>query len=72
MASESVGFLLADLGITKTRWSPERVERQPGAQFKTLECRPDCPGAIASGRVHLLPPVLHLVDTEHCHAGLGG
>src|SRR3989449_1572239 len=57
MVSNSVAFLLADLGVTKTHSRPHVSNDNPfsEAQFKTLKYRPDFPerfGAIQDARAH--------------------
>jgi putative transposase len=47
MTSKPVAFLLADLGVTQSHSRPHiSNDNNPfsEAQFKTLKCRPDCPG----------------------------
>jgi len=55
MASKPVAFLLADLGVTKTRSRPHTSNDNPysEAQFRTLNYRPDFPdsfGCLADAR----------------------
>jgi putative transposase len=57
MASKTVAFLLADLGVTKSHSRPHCSNDNPysEAQFKTLKHRPDFPersGSIEHAREH--------------------
>src|SRR5260370_6931176 len=75
MASKSVAFLLADLGITKTHSRPHVSNDNPfsEAQFKTLKYRPTFPtrfGSIQDARAHC-HVFFPSYNTEHHHSGLG-
>ncbi len=75
MTSKPLGFLLADLGVTKTHSRPHVSNDNPfsEAQFKTLKYRPDFPerfGAIQDARAHC-HVFFPWYNTEHHHAGLG-
>jgi len=75
MRSKPVAFLLADLGITKTRSRPYTSSDNPysEAQFKTLKYRPDFPDRFdsiqnsrTSGR-----PFFKWYNHDHRHSGIG-
>src|SRR5204862_528000 len=75
LVGESVAFLVADLGVTKTHSRPHVSNDNPfsEAQLKTLKYRPAFPtrfGSIQDARVHC-----HVFfpwhNTEHHHTGLG-
>ena len=74
MKSKPVAFLLADLGVTKTRSRPYVSHDNPfsESQFKTLKYRPEFPvrfGSLQDSRVfcrHFFP----WYNTEHRHHGI--
>ena len=75
MASHSVAFLLADLGVTKTHSRPHTSNDNPYSEsaFKTLKYRPDFPdrfGSLAHARgfcQHFYTWYNH----DHRHSGIG-
>src|SRR5204862_1972642 len=75
LVGESVAFLLADLGVTKTHSRPHVSNDNPfsEAQFKTLKYRPAFPdrfGSIQDARAHG-QDFFAWYNTEHHHSGLG-
>jgi putative transposase len=75
MTSQSVAFLLADLGITKTHSRPHVSNDDPfsEAHFKTLKYRPAFPdrfGSLQDARGHG-QSFFTWYNTEHHHSGLG-
>ena len=75
MASKTVAFLLADLGVTKSHSRPHCSNDNPysEAQFKTLKYRPDFPerfGSIEDARV-FCDRFFGWYGHEHRHSGIG-
>ena len=75
MASKTVAFLLADLGVTKSHSRPHCSNDNPysEAQFKTLKYRPDFPerfGSIEDARV-FCDRFFGWYAHEHRHSGIG-
>jgi putative transposase len=75
MASKSVAFLLADLGVTKIHSRPHTSNDNPysEAQFTTLKYRPDFPdtfGSLADARV-FSQGFFTWYNTKHYHSGIG-
>lgn len=75
MASKTVAFLLADLGVTKSHSRPHVSNDNPysEAQFKTLKYRPDFPdrfGCIEDARV-FCNRFFGWYAHEHRHSGIG-
>lgn len=76
MASKTVAFLLADLGVTKTHSRPHVSNDNPysEAQFKTMKYRPDFPdrfGSAEDGR-NFCAPFFDWYNNDHHHSGLCG
>jgi putative transposase len=75
MTSKAVGFLLADLGITKTHSRPHVSNDNPfsESQFKTLKYRPEFPnrfGSIQDARAFCIN-FFKWYNLEHYHSGIG-
>lgn len=75
MTSKAVGFLLADLGITKTHSRPHVSNDNPfsESQFKTLKYRPEFPnrfGCIQDARAFCIN-FFKWYNLEHYHSGIG-
>lgn len=75
MASKTVAFLLADLGVTKSHSRPHCSNDNPysEAQFKTLKYRPDFPdrfGSIEQAREHC-NDFFTWYNHDHRHSGIG-
>jgi len=75
MTSKTVGFLLADLGITKTHSRPHVSNDNPfsESQFKTMKYRPEFPdrfGSIQHSRVFCIN-FFKWYNWEHYHSGIG-
>jgi len=75
MISQSVGQLLADLGITKTHSRPHVSNDNPFSEagFKTLKYRPDFPerfGSIEDARAHC-QHFFQWYNATHRHSGIG-
>ena len=75
MASKTVAFLLADLGVTKSHSRPHVSNDNPysEAQFKSLKYRPDFPdrfGCIEDARV-FCDRFFGWYAHEHRHSGIG-
>jgi putative transposase len=74
MASKSVAFLLADLGVTKTHSRPHTSNDNPysEAQFRTLKYRPDFPdrfGCIEDARA-FCQRFFRWYNADHRHSGI--
>ncbi len=74
MTSKAVGFLLADLGITKTHSRPHVSNDNPfsESQFKTLKYRPEFPdrfGSIQDARAFCIN-FFQWYNWEHYHSGI--
>jgi len=74
MTSKPVGFLLADLGVTKTHSRPHVSDDNPysEAQFKTLKYRPDFPdrfGSLEDARA-FCQRFFEWYNREHRHSGI--
>lgn len=75
MTSKAVGFLLADLGITKTHSRPHVSNDNPfsESQFKTLKYRPEFPdrfGSIQDARAFCIN-FFKWYNWKHYHSGIG-
>lgn len=75
MTSKPVGFLLADLGITKSHSRPHVSDDNPysEAQFKTLKYHPSFPerfGSIEDAR-SFCRRFFHWYNHHHRHSGIG-
>ena len=75
MASRSVAFLLADLGVTKTHSRPHTSNDNPYSEsaFKTLKYRPNFPdrfGSLADAR-GFCEHFYHWYNHDHRHSGIG-
>jgi len=75
MTSKAVGFLLADLGITKTHSRPHVSNDNPfsESQFKTLKYRPEFPnkfGSIQDARAFCIN-FFKWYNLEHYHSSIG-
>jgi putative transposase len=74
MTSKPVGFLLADLGVTKTHSRPHVSDDNPysEAQFKTLKYRPEFPdrfGSLEDARF-FCQRFFDWYNREHRHSGI--
>ncbi len=74
MTSKPVGFLLADLGVTKTHSRPHVSDDNPysEAQFKTLKYRPEFPdrfGSLEDAR-EFCKCFFDWYNREHRHSGI--
>lgn len=75
MASHSVAFLLADLGVTKTHSRPHTSNDNPYSEsaFKTLKYRPDFPdrfGCLADAKAFCVA-FYTWYNHAHRHSGIG-
>lgn len=76
MASKTVAFLLADLGVTKTHSRPHVSNDNPysESQFKTMKYRPEFParfGGVEDSR-NFCAPFFDWYNNDHHHSGLCG
>jgi putative transposase len=74
MTSQTVGQLLADLGVTKTHSRPHVSNDNPYSEsaFKTLKYRPDFPDRFGSleDAKSFCRSFFHWYNNEHHHGGI--